>query len=166
MRKLMILVLLAAATISAGDSPLVALAKRTNRKASKTPVITNDTVAKSKGRLSAAGGDATASTGAQPARTASPSYSQPEASTARKESTPASTAAPNYPSTTVRTIQPQSTAATLNPSSTARTIQASSGAGKIAAQSTAQTVRPASTAQTSRPSSTAQNIPTPPPPQQ
>jgi len=158
MLRTMIVLLLVAATVSAEDSPLVALAKRTNRKASKTPVITNETVARSKGRLSMAGGETPRTQPTlMPASTATPESSS-AASPSYAQGTAAAATVSSYPSSTVRNVEPQSSARTVASQSTARTVEPSSLAGRIEPQSSAQTVRPEITAQTIRPESTAQTI--------
>ena len=159
----MTMVLLAAMAVSAAsaeDSPLVALAKRTNRKASKTPVITNEMVARSQGRLSMPAGETPSASNALPplspastprpatTRAAGPSKSQATvATTTATPTTTPTTATPNGPSSTARSYEIQSTARTVTPQSTVRTVEPYSGAGRIEAQSTAQTIQPASTAQ-------------------
>ncbi|HEY0139850.1 MAG TPA: hypothetical protein VGF48_03080 [Thermoanaerobaculia bacterium] len=163
------LVLLLAGTVLAADSPLVAAAKRSNRKASKTPVITNDTVGGSRGRVSTSTpAEVTASTNGQPANaqrasatgmTAAPAPAAPTKAAAPTEPAPVVvvSANPSFPTTTVRNIEKSSTAQTSATTSTARIIEATSGARVIEAQSTVQTTSPQSTArniepqQTSRP---------------
>ena len=128
----------------AEDSPLVALAKRTNRKASKTPVITNETVAKSGGRVSIASGPATPLPVLPPApavATAAPTAPAKEA-----------------PSTT--DVGPPTTARNIDPASSARTIDPASGAGQIEPQSyTVRSIDPTTTTVRSiDPASSAQNV--------
>ena len=148
---------LVAAFASAEDSPLVALAKRTNRKVSKTPVITNETLAQSKGRFSASTAEPAplprAVTTASSIANAQPA-AQPQ--TAAASSVPATPAprpiqpavAPAYGTSTVRNIDPATSARNIEPQSTARTITPSAPP----------TVTPQSSARNVQPSSTARNI--------
>ncbi len=169
MLRIALVVLLAAgvASASAQDSPLVALAKRTNRKASKTPVITNETVAASKGRLSTAAGDTTASTSTQTAvvaGTVSPAPMAPQAKAkaeaqAQAQAQAATPEVPAYrtptnPASTVRNIEPQSSARNTDPQITARTIDPSAAPVNANPQSTARTIAPESTARTIQPQQT------------
>jgi len=159
LRTTILLFLVAVASVAwAEDSPLVALAKRTNRKASSRPVITNETVAASKGRISVSSAEPVKSsspraTGA-PAP-AAPSQPQARATTAAAPANPqpATPAAPTsgYPASTARNIEPTSSAQTITPQSTARTIDPSTGARTIDPQSTAGTIQPASTARNIEP---------------
>src|SRR5688572_27283292 len=80
-------------SVSAEDSPLVALAKRTNRKASKTPVITNDTIAATKGRISMGGGEGT-TTASNTKATSAPAAKAPAAKAAASPAPPTPQAAP------------------------------------------------------------------------
>lgn len=136
MRRMIPLLLLIAAVASAEDSPLVALAKRTNRKASRTPVITNEMVARSNGRLSMPAGE-----------TINPANSLPPLAPAAA----AATTKPANAASNTGTVEPQSPIRFLSPQSTARNIDPSSGAVRITPQITAQTVQPESTAQTVQP---------------
>ena len=146
MRKLALAVLLlASVSVLADDSALVAMAKRTHRAASKTPVITNDTLAASKGRISVASGTASAPAPSSytPPSTSAPQHAgvavapnklaptydnftvpQAVAGTAPQSSvrnTPVeSTARSEAPSSSARTIQPESTARNIDPESTVR----------------------------------------------
>jgi hypothetical protein len=141
----------------AEDSPLVALAKRTNasRKPSKRMVITNETLTGSRTQLTTAGGQQTTpatttdplvawlnSPSALPAAVRTPSEAAPE-------SLPATDSA--YPATTARTIEPSITAVTIVPESTIRTIEPSSGAQSIEPESTARSIPTESTANTIEP---------------
>jgi hypothetical protein len=136
MRTLMLGLLLTTAMVSAAeDSPLVALAKRTNRKAAKTPVITNATLAGStigKGRVSMPAGEALplprVPSAAAPQAAATPAAAPaPRAAAAA----PVATTTPAYPSSTARIIEPQSSirsivpsaAAGMAPQSTARNVE-------------------------------------------
>ena len=149
---------LVAAFASAEDSPLVALAKRTNHKASKRPVITNETVAASRGWISIAFGETTASS-MTPAVASSPSPIPPPSPTVAAPANLASPTIPSaaatqtssYPSSTVRNIEPASSVTTVAPESTTRTTEPSSGAGRIDIQSTARTIEPDSTVHNSQP---------------
>ena len=146
--------LLTTAVVMAQDSPLVALAKRTNRKASKTPVITNETVARSKGRVSLPAGDTQAVAAALPALptpTAAPTAQEETPRQPARAATAAATAPYTAPATTtVRNITPESTARTIMPE-TARTIEPATTARQITPQSTVPTVQPASTARNIQP---------------
>lgn len=151
MRKTIVVLVLAAGVVSAQDSPLVALAKRTNRKASKTPVITNDRVAKSNGRISLAGGEGQALPAAAPAPPA-----EPRQVAAVVPATPAASApAPASLTTTVRNIEPQSSARFIPAQSSARTIDPIA-VRPVVPQSTAPTVQPQSTARNIAPQSSTQ----------
>lgn len=155
MLRITILVVLAAASVSAQDSPLVALAKRTNRAASKTPVITNETLARSRGRLSTPAGETATASNAQPAFVPSAAPSQPVAPRTPQAPVTEPATPPGYPAaSTVRNVEPQSSAQFVNPQSTARTIVPASGATHVNPQSTAQTVQPASTARNIPPQTT------------
>ncbi|HEX2123617.1 MAG TPA: hypothetical protein VHL59_18450 [Thermoanaerobaculia bacterium] len=173
MLRTALVVLLVAGVASAEDSPLVALAKRTNRKASKTPVITNETVAASKGRLSMAAGDTTASTGTQETSAAvvagpvSPARLAPQAKADAQPQAPAPAAAavvdpyrtPTNPASTVRNIEPQSSARNTDPQVTARTIDPSAAPVNANPQSTARTIAPESTARNIQPQQTTSKPP-------
>jgi hypothetical protein len=166
---LLIVGIASANLLSADDSSLVALAKRTNRKTSKTPVITNDTVRTSKGRISQSAGEPTSASSqpsAAPAPAAAPAMTAATASTAKPQPTKASapansqataaaatTSSKNPASTTVRYVEPQSTARTSVPESTARSSEPTSGV---------KSVEPTITARTVTPESTAKNVPVPP----
>ncbi|HET7437392.1 MAG TPA: hypothetical protein VFN10_21990 [Thermoanaerobaculia bacterium] len=125
MRTLTTAVLLLTATVvAADDSPLVALAKRSHRNAPASAiVITNETLAKSGGRLSVASGEARP-INLPPAADVAP------AANATPANKPAAAAAPvapavdldNYPVSSARKIEPQITARTIDAQSTARTI--------------------------------------------
>ncbi len=162
---LVVMLVAGVASASAQDSPLVALAKRTNRKASKTPVITNETVAASKGRLSTAAGDTTASTSTQTAvvaGTVSPAPMAPQAKAKAEAQAQAQAATPEVPAyrtptnpaSTVRNIEPQSSARNTDPQITARTIDPSAAPENANPQSTARTIAPESTARTIQPQQT------------
>jgi hypothetical protein len=161
MRKALIVALLTAALVSATsaeDSPLVALAKRTNRKATpKAPVITNEMVSKSKGRLSMAGGDGTTATNSAPTLPPAAAPAPATTTTPPPVGVPVvrvtSAPAPAYPSS-ARNIDPQSTVQFRDAQASARTIDPTSGAGRIDPQSTAGTIQPATTAQNIPPQST------------
>lgn len=155
MRTIVVGLLLATAVVSAEDSPLVALAKRSNRTVSKTRVITNDTVGGgSRGRVSMSTGEAVPlpRTGAAPAPAAAPATPQapptPQAPATPQATTPP--AASPYGTSTVRNVEPQSSARviapassgrTIAPASTSRTIDATN-AGRIDPQSTARNIQP------------------------
>jgi hypothetical protein len=165
MVKAIVGLLLVAAVASAEDSPLVALAKRANRKASKTPVITNDTVARSRGRFSLPAGQETATaadvSSASAGSAASPAAPPPPAAMPAPVVTPKPAAAPTqgvtpgtlgtgaYAESTARNIQPaQSTVRNIEPQSSARNVTPASSARSI----------PAPTPPTVVPQSTARNI--------
>jgi hypothetical protein len=130
---------------SAEDSPMVALAKRTNRKASKAPVITNETLANSKGRMSMSSGE----TVPPPAIALTPSPTVQAATKPAAQTIPAASfqpaTRPADPNSTVRNIEPQSSARYITPQSTARTTQAPT-APNITPQSSNTNITPASTA--------------------
>ncbi|HWW62138.1 MAG TPA: hypothetical protein VN181_12280 [Thermoanaerobaculia bacterium] len=135
---MIVAILLVAGVASAEDSPLVALAKRTNRKGSKTPVITHETLANSVGRVSTAAETTTSSSApftvppvVMPAAPAPPKRELTAASTEPAPET-------GYPASTARNVEAQSSARTIDPSS---------GAGRIEAQSTVRTIQPESSAQ-------------------
>ena len=152
--RLLLLVALAG-VVSAADSPLVALSKRTNRKASKTPVITNHTLA-SRARLAIATTETTeAAPATETAAPTPPPATTPSAPTGAKVTVAG--AGPGYSSTTVRNIAPSSSAQTVAPQSTGRALEPASGARTVAPQATAPTVQPQSTARTVDP--TAQQPP-------
>ena len=166
MLRFTIALLLAAGVVSAQDSPLVALAKRSNRKASKTPVITNQTVGQRSGRISTVDGAVppltTGTTAAAPATAASPApVTQPARPATPAAPAPAmasSMVAPADPkAASVRNIDPYSTARSVEPSSSARTVAPVSGAQNINPTSTVQTVQPTSTVRTVAPQSTAKS---------
>jgi len=159
--------LLLATVASAEDSPLVALAKRSNRAASKTVVITNETVTASKGRISDPAGDTqpaqTTSAPATPRAAATPA----PARTPTPQATPA--AAPAYPAkktgavaaspeyalpTTARNIEPQSTVRNVDPQSTARNVDPQSTVKNVDPQSTARTIEPQVTVRNIEPQTT------------
>src|SRR3954470_17286907 len=135
MFRTILAVLLLATVASAEDSPLVALAKRSNRSASKLPVITNESVASSKGRISFTAGETPsvqASAGHVPApasSTVAPTTPAPPAARAYTPTTASAATSADYnlPST-ARNIEPQSSATKTEPQSTARTIEPSSAA--------------------------------------
>jgi hypothetical protein len=147
--------LLLATVAAADDSPLVALAKRSKRTASKTPVITNETLEASKGRISyAADASSTPSTSA-PVPAAAKSTAVPADSQPRKQAPaagPAATAATEYslPST-ARNIEPQSTVTLTTPQSTVHNVDPQSTARAADPQSTARNVDPQSTARNIEP---------------
>jgi len=154
MRKAMLLIAFAgAAMASAEDSPLVALAKRTNRKAAKAPVITNETLARGKGRVSLPEGEpaplpSIATTSASAVATAAATTPQPVQQPERPRVAPPAapvTPAQNAPASTVRNIEPQSSARFITPAaSTVRTVQPSAAA-PVNPQSTAGRIDPQST---------------------
>jgi hypothetical protein len=146
MRRTALAILLLAGIASAEDSPLVALAKRTNRKAPKSPVITNQTIGTHAGRVSFAGGQM------PPINLTAP----PDSSSAKATNTTQTTAATATTQTTA-TPTPPSTARNIQPPSSARNVDPSSGARAVAPQSTGATVPPASTAQTVQPQATAKS---------
>jgi hypothetical protein len=158
MLRTFIALCLVAGFASAEDSPLVALAKRTNasRKPSKRTVITNETLAGGRSVLTTAGGQAAGS-----ATTTDPSpYALYLATAPRLPVRPASEATPDtmstdsrplYPATTARTIEPTITAVTIEPESTIRTIEPTSGAQNIEPQVTARSIPTESTANTIEP---------------
>src|SRR6266576_1102851 len=124
--------LLLAAVASAEDSPLVALAKRSNRSASKRPVITNETVAASKGRISFTAGNTQSgqATSAEIPAAATPTVVPPVPAQAGRSATrvypPASAAAAPTQEyalpTTARNVEPQSSVRNVEPSSSVRNI--------------------------------------------
>lgn len=148
------LLLVASFTAVAQDSPLVALAKRTNRKASKSKVITNETLvtASSRGRVSVATGDTSAPP--PPPAEVTPagqrSYVVSSTPAAPREIAPE----PTYPAASVRNIDPASSARSVAPASTARSVDASNGVRYIDPQSTSRTIQPGSSAQNIQPQST------------
>lgn len=167
MLKAAAVLLLATFAVSAEDSPMVALAKRANRKASKTPVITNDTVAASRGRFSQPTGEApvqpptrpTTATASTIATTVTPPAPArpPEVATVpaprpqQPVALPGQVGSGAFAPSTARNIEPQSTArnitpaattvSTIQPQSSARTIQTTSGQ-PITPQSTARNIQP------------------------
>lgn len=153
LRMTAVVVLGSAVVLTAADSPLVALAKRTNRSASKTPVITNATLAQHSGRISIATDVENASKQAPKLPPATPRQ-EPARTAVSPAAAPRPTitmATPVNPSTTVRNIEPQSTAVTVTPQSTAGVIQGTSSVQSITPQSTAGTITPQSTARTITP---------------
>jgi len=153
MRKLTLaILLLASVSALADDSDLVALAKRTHRATSKTPVITNDTLAASKGRISISSG--TASTpAATPAVMPAVSTSTPAAKPVAQQASVA--VAPNRVSAPIDNVtvpaavastEPQSSSVHYTPAeSTARIMTPESSARDIQPQSTARNIQPEST---------------------
>lgn len=129
--------LLLAGVASAQDSPLVALAKRTHRTASKTPVITNESLATLKGRVSFAAGQ----TQSAPAPAYVPASSAPGPQARTTSAAPAVPVDYSLPSS-ARNIEPQVSARTTMPESSAHTIEPTSGARTIEPQSTARTIEP------------------------
>lgn len=177
MYKILAAVALVTTAVAAADSPLVALAKRTNRAGSKSPVITNETLAKTRGTFSTAGGESAA---AEPPKASAKSASTiarqpavkvegasaPAPDPAAAKTAPAAASAvltPRsapamssvgmsvYPQTTVRNIEPQSTARTVTPASTAGTINPTSTASTSTPATSAQNIQPQSTARTIEP---------------
>lgn len=143
MRRTALLLIFAVAGVAAAqDSPYVALAKRTNRKA-KSPVITNETVANSKGRLSTPAGETT------PAENAMRFSAPTSAKTAKPAVKAQESTQPALPQTTAKNLAPQSTAPVVKPQSTAPVV---------APQSTAPVVKPQSTNRAAEPGSTAKNV--------
>ncbi|HVG24073.1 MAG TPA: hypothetical protein VND45_07970 [Thermoanaerobaculia bacterium] len=159
MRKTIFAVLvLSAAVVSAEDSPMVALAKRSNRKASKAPLITNETIARSRGHVSLPAGTAVNAPAPLPA-TVDAATTPAAAPTPRAAATePARTDAlgRSYAPSSARNIAPESTARNITPTSSARTINPTTAAGNITPQTTAGRIDPRSTARTITPQSTAQ----------
>ena len=150
MLRITIALLLVAGVASAEDSPLVALAKRTNRKASKTPVITNQNVGR--GRVAIPTGDAPPAVTPAPATTPTAAAPAAPALPAWLLESPRP-AAPPVPelSSTARSVAPQSSAQTTMATTSARNVAPTSGAVNYAPQSTAGSVAPASTAQNVQP---------------
>jgi hypothetical protein len=159
MRLGIAVLVLAAFTVSAQeDSPLVALAKRSNRKASKTPVITNATVSGSKGRVSFGGGENGQTTAALPAPTIAAATAAAPNAKAQPAKAAAASAKPAYPAATAQmpassgpassaTFKPiTSTATYVAPPSSARTMPATSAVPVAGAQNTVRTVQPTSSA--------------------
>src|SRR3954454_21411078 len=103
--------LLFAGVASAQDSPLVALAKHSNRNASKRPVITNDTLATLKGRISFTAGE----TPSGPVPTYVPAPPTPAAQA--PTNSPAPAVIPAYYSlpSSARNIAPQTSASNDSP---------------------------------------------------
>ena len=152
MRKTVLgILLVAAAVATAQDSPLVAAAKKTNRKNSKTPVITNATVGKGNGRIAYASGEpkplpsvpATATTA--PAAPAAKADNTPRPSNQQ----PAPDPVAGY-QTTVRNIEPQSTVRTSTPQ--AAPARAPQGAPTTMPTSAGRNIDPASSARNVAPS--------------
>jgi hypothetical protein len=154
MRKILVVLLVVAGSVSAQDSPLVALAKRTNRKASKTPVITNATVAASQGRMSMAAGEAAAAQ----SQTATPAAAATEAAAATPAAVPPAPAVQYVAPKTITRAAPVVTSYMPQPASTARNIEVQSTAVTIAPVSTVQNIEPASSARTVEPPSSARNV--------
>src|SRR3954468_6024269 len=119
--------LLLAGVASAQDSPLVALAKHSNRNASKRPVITNDTLVTLKGRISFTAGE----TPSGPIPVYVPAPPTPPAQAPTSLPAPAVIPADYSLPSTARNIAPQTSASTTAPQSTARTIEPSSGARNV-----------------------------------
>src|SRR5436853_5077915 len=120
--------LLFAGIASAQDSPLVALAKHSNRSTSKRPVITNDTLATLKGRISFTAGETPS--GPVPTYVPAPPTPAPHAAPTTSPA-PAVTAEDYSLPSTARNIAPQTSASTTAPQSTARTIEPVSGARNV-----------------------------------
>lgn len=139
--------LLVAGIASAEDSPLVAAAKRSNRQASKTPVITNSTLAKSRGRLSTASEQLPP----LPSPTVAPGTKPAAPAPARDETRTTQTQQPATPASTARMIEPSSSARSTAPTSSARSVEPTSGVRNTDPSSTARTVQPQSTAKTVNP---------------
>src|SRR5687767_10909702 len=107
MLRITIVLLLVAGVASAEDSPLVALAKRTNRKASKTPVITNQTVGRGRIAIPTGGAPPTPAAAATPAAPATPAPVAPALPQWLLESPrPAAPAVPEVASS-ARAVAPQ-----------------------------------------------------------
>lgn len=155
-----LVVILLAGFAAAQDSPYVALAKRTNRKASKTRVITNETLVRARTYSESTEGEQATTAPAAAAATAQ------QAAVTEETPAPAPVASvnattglllppveqltePSYP-TTAKTIAPESTARTV-PAEMARNIEPTSGAQTIEPQSTIQAVEPASSARNIEP---------------
>lgn len=120
----------------------MALAKRTNRKASKTPVITNETVAASKGRLSIASENSAPLPKFEPSATPAPAAKKPAATAASTSATPPS------PPSTARNLEAQVTNRNMGAQSTAGVIKPTVGARNLDAQSTGRSYQGESTART------------------
>lgn len=156
--------LLFAAVASAQDSPLVALAKRSNRAASKTVVITNETLATSKGRVSTSESETqVAQTTSAPAPATSPAPAAAPQAAAKPATRPASAASAVVPPpaeyslpSTARNIEPQSTVRNVDPQSTVRNVDPQSTVKNIDPQSTARTIDPQTTARNVEPQTTNQ----------
>ncbi|HUR79408.1 MAG TPA: hypothetical protein VM733_01485 [Thermoanaerobaculia bacterium] len=123
MRTLVIGMLLATAMVSAEDSPLVALAKRSNRAKSKIPVITNQSVAHSKGRFSQSSGDAVtpvtvaapSPAAPTPVAAATPVAAKPAPAVNPRITMPGEVGSGAYGASTARIIEPQSSARNIDP---------------------------------------------------
>lgn len=128
-------------TAAAQHSPLVALAKRTNRKATKHLVITNETVAASRGRLAVSAGapptglearpdPSSPGATAQAGKVTEPAPAQRVAVASRAVASPVAPDNSGRDRTprTVATIPIPDTAPTLQPQSTARYLPGASTA--------------------------------------
>ena len=151
MRKLTLaILLLASVSVFADDSDLVALARRTHRAASKTPVITNDTLAASKGRISISSGSAST-----PTVTPAPASYTPASTPAAPHASVA--VAPNKLAPTYDNVTVPNAVATTAPQSSVRYTPAESTARSETPASTAHNIQPDSTARNIEPESTVRN---------
>jgi hypothetical protein len=162
MLRIILVSLVFAGVVSAQDSPLVALAKKSNRKASKTPVITHQTLA-NRDRIAVPAAEPAPAAEPTPATAAHPAVAPAPATAATPATAPAKPAAPagarvavaavpsNYSGTTVRNIEPSSSAQVIAAQSTAATTPLTSGAGRFEPQATGRAVQPASTARSVQP---------------
>jgi hypothetical protein len=151
--------LLLAAVASAEDSPLVALAKRSNRSASKTPVITNETLASSKGRISFTAGNTQSgqATSAENPAAVTPNVVPPVSSQAGRSATRVYPPATAAAAPTTEYVLP-STARNAEPQSSVRNVEPQSSVRNIEPQSTVRNAEPQSTARNVEPQSTVRNI--------
>lgn len=151
------ILLLASVSVLADDSDLVALAKRTHRATSKTPVITNDTLAASKGRISISSG--TASPPA-PAPAAMPAVSTTSAPAPKPVAQHAAgvAVAPNRVSAPIDNVTlPAEVAPTAPQTSSVHYSPAEGTARSVTPESTARNIEPTSTARNIQPESTVRN---------
>ncbi|HYH07740.1 MAG TPA: hypothetical protein VEK11_11855 [Thermoanaerobaculia bacterium] len=152
MRKIVLGLLLVTTVASAEDSPLVAAAKRTNRKAPKSRVITNDTLARSGGgRMAVASGEAKPLPVVPPSTTPAPapqSTSRPSPTTVPA---PAPAMGDGTPYTSARNIDPQASARTIAPTSSITVAPPPSSAGRIDPSSSGRNIDPSSSARNIEP---------------
>jgi len=155
MRKLTLaILLLAGVSVLADDSDLVALAKRTHRATSKTPVITNDTLAASKGRISISSGPASAPA---PAPAAMPAVSTTTSAPAPQHAAGVAVA-PNRVSAPIDNVSmPAEVAPTAPQTSSVHYSPAEGTARSVTPESTARNIEPTSTARNIQPESTVRN---------